>query len=64
MLNAFSQQLGIVLGQRLVGSQTNEIPESIPLLEELTLPGKWVTVDALHTQRKTAQTIVEKGRPI
>jgi hypothetical protein len=64
VLNAFSHQLGIVLGQRLVGSKTNEIPEIIPLLEELTLKGVLVTVDALHTQRETAQTIVEKGGPI
>ena len=61
VLNAFSQQLGVVLGQRLVGSKTNEIPEIIPLLEELTLKGVLVTVDALHTQRETAQAIVEKG---
>ena len=64
MLNAFSQHLGIVLGQRLVGNKTNEIPEIIPLLEALTLTGQLVTVDALHTQVKTAQTIVEKGGPI
>ena len=64
VLNAFSHQLGVVLGQRLVGSKTNEIPEIIPLLEELTLKGVLVTVDALHTQRETAQTIVEKGGPI
>ncbi len=63
MLNAFRHQLGVVLGQRLAGSQTNEIPEIIPLLEELTLTGGLVTVDALHTQRETAQTIVAKGGP-
>ena len=61
ILNAFSHELGAVLGQRLVGDKTNEIPEIIPLLEELTLTGKLVTVDALHTQRDTAQAIVEKG---
>ncbi len=64
VLNAFSHELGIVLGQRLVGRKTNEIPEIIPLLEELTLTGQVVTVDALHTQRTTAQTIVEKGGPM
>jgi hypothetical protein len=63
VLNAFSHELGVVLGQRLVGSKTNEIPEIIPLLEELTLTGKVVTVDALHTQRTTAQAIVKKGGP-
>jgi hypothetical protein len=47
-----------------VGSKTNEIPEVRPLLEALTLEGKLVTVDALHTQRETAQAIVEKKGPI
>ena len=64
ILNAFSHELGVVLGQRLVGDKTNEIPEIIPLLETLTLTGKLVTVDAMHTQRDTAQAIVEKGGPI
>ncbi len=64
VLNAFSHHLGIVMGQHLVGDKTNEIPEIIPLLQELTLRGVLVTVDALHTQRETAQTIVEKGGPI
>ena len=59
-----SHELGVVLGQRLVGDKTNEIPEIIPLLEALTLTGKLVTVDALHTQRDTAQVILEKGGPI
>ncbi len=63
VLNAFSPELGVVLGQRLVGSKTNEIPEIIPLLEELTRTGHVVTVDALPTQRATAPTIVEKGGP-
>jgi len=63
VLNAFSHQLGVVLGERLVGSKTNEIPAIIRLLEDLTLDGKLVTVDALHTQVKTAQAIVEKGGP-
>ena len=63
VLNAFSHELGVVVGQRLVGSKTNELPDIIPLLEELTLTGKLVTVDGLHTQRTTAQAIVEKGGP-
>ena len=64
ILNAFSHTLGIVLGQRLVGEKTNAIPEILPLREELTLTGKVVTVEALHTQAKTAQAIVKKGGPI
>ena len=64
LLSAFSHELGIVLTQRAVGSKTNEIPEARRLLEDLTLEGKLVTVDALHTQRDTAQAIVEKKGPI
>ena len=61
LLNAFSHRLGVLVGQRMVGAKTNEIPEIIPLLEALTLKGILVTVDGMHTQRKTAQTIVKKG---
>ncbi len=64
LLSAFSHELGIVLAQRAVGSKTNEIPEARRMLEDLTLEGKLVTVDALHTQRETAQAIVEKKGPI
>jgi predicted transposase YbfD/YdcC len=64
LLSAFSHELGIVLSQRVVGSKTNEIPEARRMLEDLTLEGKLVTVDALHTQRDTAQAIVEKRGPM
>ncbi len=61
LLSAFSQQFGVVLAQRAVGDKTNEIPEARTLLEGLTLTGRVVTVDALHTNPETAQAIVEKG---
>ncbi len=64
LLSAFSHELGIVLSQRAVGSKTNEIPEVRRMVEDLTLEGKLVTVDALHTPRETAQAIVEKKGPI
>lgn len=64
LLSAFSHQLEVVLGQRAVDSKTNEIPEIRTLLETLTLEGKLITIDALHTQRETAQFITEKGGPI
>ena len=63
LLSAFSQDLSAVLGQRAVEGKTNEISELPRLLEQLTLEGKVVTVDALHTQRTAAQTIVEKKGP-
>lgn len=64
LLSAFSHELSVVLGQRAVEGKTNEIPELPRLLEQLTLEGKVVTVDALHTQRTTAQAILEKKGPI
>ncbi len=63
VLNAFRHALGVVVGQRLVGRKTNAIPESIPWLEELTLPGTVVTVEARPTQRTPAHTLVKKGGP-
>ena len=63
LLSAFSHRLEIVLGQRQVDSKTNEIPEARHLLDSLELDGILVTMDALHTQRHTAEAIVEKGGP-
>ncbi|GAB4442093.1 MAG: hypothetical protein Kow00120_10880 [Anaerolineae bacterium] len=63
LLSAFSHQLEVVLGQRAVPDATNEIPEVRALLETLVLEGKLVTLDAMHTQRETAQVILQKGGP-
>ena len=63
VLSAFSHQLEGVLGQRATAEPTSEITEARLLLEELPLAGKLVTLDALHTQRETAQVILEKGGP-
>ncbi|MBK1725241.1 ISAs1 family transposase [Thiocystis violacea] len=41
--------------------QTNEIGMAIPLLESLDIAGKTITADALLTQRKIAQHVVERG---
>jgi len=60
LLSAFSQAFGVVLAQRAVAGKTNEIPEARALLEQLTLDGQLVTVDALHTQRDTAELIIKK----
>jgi len=59
----FSHRLEAVLGQRAVDDKTNEIPEARTLLKTLTLEGMLVTADALHSQRDTAQVILEKGGP-
>lgn len=64
LLSAFSHQLGMVLGEVLVEDKTNEIKGIHPLLADLVLEGKVVTVDALLTQRAIAEAIVEKRGPI
>jgi hypothetical protein len=64
LLSAFLHDLELVMGQQAVAGKTNEIPVARDLLETLTLEGLLITCDALHTQRKTAELIVEKGGPI
>jgi predicted transposase YbfD/YdcC len=61
LLSAVSHRLGTVLAQVAVGRRTNEIGQMDDLLEELVLIGLVVTVDAMHTQVETAQTILEAG---
>ena len=44
-----------------VADKTNEITTVEPILQRLVLEGRIVTIDALLTQRRVAQTIVDKG---
>jgi hypothetical protein len=64
LLSAFSHQWQVVLGQQAVPATTNEIPAARDLLEQLTLEGRLVTLDAMHAQRDTAELVVAKGGPI
>ena len=59
LLSAFHVTGGRVMAQREVGAKTNEIPELLPMLEQLSLTGMVVTADALHGQRETARKIRE-----
>ncbi len=61
LLSALSQDFGLVLGQVAVPDRTNEIVAMLDLLAQLVLPGKVITGDALLTQHKIVQTIVEQG---
>ena len=50
------------LGSALVDPKTNEIPVARELFGELDLAGRWVALDALHTQDETArQLVMEQG---
>lgn len=61
LLSAVSHRLGLTLGQAAVADHTNEIPVVAPLLRDLLLEGRVVTVDALLTQHEIARTIRERG---
>ncbi|MGH9110031.1 MAG: ISAs1 family transposase [Acidimicrobiales bacterium] len=62
LLGALRHDAGMVLGQRNVeNDKTNEILAFIPLLEPLRLAGKVITADALHTQKKAMDFIIERG---
>jgi len=53
---------GVVLAQREVPPETNEIPVAREVLEGLPLEGKMVLADALHTQTELARLLVEEKR--
>ncbi len=65
LLSAVSHEIGLTLAQCSVdfkdGDKTNEIGAMPELLQNLVLEGKIITADAMHTQRKTCQTIVDGG---
>jgi predicted transposase YbfD/YdcC len=61
LLSAFSQRVGLVLGQVAVGDKTNEITAMLELLAGMVLQGKVITGDALLTQQQIVSTIVEYG---
>ena len=61
LLSALAHHVGVTLAQHAVHDKTNEITAIEPILQQLVLEGRIVTMDALLTQRHIAQTIVEKG---
>jgi predicted transposase YbfD/YdcC len=61
LLSALSQRVGVVLGQVAVGDKTNETTAMLDLLEGLVLHGKVITADALLTQHKIVNKIVQGG---
>lgn len=59
LLSAVSHRLGLTLGQVAVDDKTNEITAIHTLLRAVLLDGQLVTLDALLTQQKIAQAIVD-----
>mgnify|MGYP006288237713 FL=1 len=60
LLSAVAHQLGITLAQVAVADKTNEIGVVLDLLSHLVVEGHVFTADALLTQRKVAQEIVDR----
>ena len=54
LLSALAHQVGVTLTQHAVDDKTNEITAVEPLLQQLVLEGRIVTMDALLTQRHIA----------
>lgn len=61
LLSVVSQRLGLTLLQHAVPPTTSEVGAMPEVLRALVLEGRVLTLDAAHTQRATAQSIVQKG---
>jgi hypothetical protein len=61
LLSALAHQVGVTLAQHAVDDKTNESTAVAPILQQLVLEGRILTMEALLTQRHIAQTIVDKG---
>lgn len=58
IVSAHIAELGITIGQKSVEGKSNEIPAVENLLNELNISGCLIVADAMHCQKKTAETIV------
>ena len=61
MVSAWASSQRLVLGQQACEAKSNEITAIPLLLERLALTGALVTIDAMGTQTKIAQTILDHG---
>ena len=61
MLSVVGHRLGLTLTQQAVDDKTNAIKAIETVLEQIVLPGRMLTMDALLTQRQVAQKMVEGG---
>ncbi|MCA9428416.1 MAG: ISAs1 family transposase [Candidatus Omnitrophica bacterium] len=61
LLAAYSEALKGVVQELKVSEDSNEIDAALRLLQEIPLSGTVVTGDAMFTQKKICESIVEKG---
>ena len=57
IITAWSREDGFSVGQKVVGTKSNEITAIPELLEEIRIKGHVVTIDAMGTQTKIAEKI-------
>ena len=61
MVNAYSVDTGLVLGQLKTNSKSNEITTIPELLNLIKVKGRVISLDAMGCQRLIAERIVERG---
>jgi predicted transposase YbfD/YdcC len=61
LVSAWASETGVLLGQRRIDAQSNEITAVPELLKLLFIKGCIVTVDALNCQKDIAHTVIERG---
>lgn len=61
LVAGFDPTHGVVLAQQRAPDGSGEIPALRRLLETIDLDGVVVTADALHCQRETATTVIDRG---
>jgi predicted transposase YbfD/YdcC len=61
MVSAYACKTGITLGQIKVDDKSNEITAIPILLDQLDIEGCTITIDAMGTQKKIAEKIINEG---
>ena len=61
MLHALAVESGLTLAQLEVGPKDNEITMLPEMIDSLDIKGGMVSVDALNTQKKIAEKIIDSG---
>lgn len=64
IVSLFLTEDKLVLAQTQVEDKSNEIPALIKLLDSLELENCVITMDAMHTQKKTLKKIVKKSNTL
>lgn len=61
LFSALLHREGVVIAQQRVEDKTNEINAVVPLFSGMDISGRVVTADAMHTQKKTHDTSLNKN---